>query len=374
VWTFLAETCLIAGNYTQARDALNRYLALEPDDPHGFTLLGQLEQFEGEQASAMRRFQHALGLVPGFAPARLALGEAEVVAGAWDDAGRRLDALAADLDAPASFRIHAAFALSDLRLASGRFREAIEPLQRLAAQIRREKIREAMALAQQGRAQAELGHYGEAQALSALAVQRSPGSATRYLFARGIVAQIRGDAAGLRAAAGEIRAQRIEGQDEHAKLSREDAARAAAYLEGLALIGAGEFVPAVEQLRRVASMPGYRYAIYERGLAQALLASGRAREALPSARAAAALRDPGDARLDLEIDRTRAILLEAEILKATGRQAEAADSARKFLARWTPEDHDQTERLLAERLVAGTADRVSAGSAQSARPRPSPSN
>ncbi len=371
VWTFLAETCLRVGDYAQAREALDHYLSLQPDDPHGFTILGQLEHFEGNLPGAMGRFRHALDLSPGFAPARLALAESEVPTGAWDDADTRLSALAGDADAPTVFRIDAAFALNGLRLARGRFLGAVEPLRRLAPEIEREQVRESMALAQQGRAQAERGRFAEADALIGRAIDRAPGFATRYLFARGGVARLRGDATGLRAAAAAIRAQKMQGDDEGVKLSREDAARAAAYLDGLAALVGGDATQAVEQLTRVVELPGYRYAIYDLGLAQALFAAGRTKEALAPAQAAATWRDPGDARLDLEVERARALLLEAEILATDGRRSEAAKRARAFLLRWTPEDHAQPERLRAERL-AGEA--VSGERAARAPLRPSPSN
>lgn len=371
VWTFLAETYVRLGEYAQAHDALNHYLALQPDDPHGFTILGQLAQFEGDHAGAMRYFLHVLELAPGFAPARLALGESEVIDGAWSEADARLSMLVADADAPTVFRIDAAFALNGLRLARGRFAASIEPLRQLAPLIEREHVREAMALAQQGRAQAERGRYGEAAALIRRAIERSPGAATRYLFARGNLAQLQGDANNVRAAATAIRRQTISGNDQHAKLSREDAARAAAYLDGVAALAAGDSAQAIERLTQAAAMPGYRYAVYELAFAQALLAAGRAAEALPRARDAAKTRDPGDFRLDLEIDRTRAVLLEAEILAAQGQNAAAAERARAFLRRWDAEDLTQGDRVRAEQIVAGA---LSAAQVARAQPRPTPSN
>lgn len=370
-WTYLAETYLRLGDYLQAREALDHYLALAPDDPHGLTILGELEQFEGHHDAAITHFRNALELVPGFAPARLALARAEVIEGAWNDADARLAALIADVEVPVVFRIDAAFALNGLRLARGRFAEAIEPLEQLMPAIERERVRAPMALAQWGRALAELGRHREANALIVRAVQGSRGAATRYLFAQGALAAQRGEVAGVREAAVAIRAQHIAGDDEGARLARDDAARAAAYLDGLALLNAGESSAAVDQLDSVARMTGYPYAIYGSGLARAYLAAGRTTEALPIARAAAAWRDPGDARLDLELERMRALLLEAGILAAEGQKASAAARARAFLERWTPGSPTQADRVRAERIAAGA---ISADEAARASLRPSLSN
>lgn len=371
VWTFLGETYLRMGDYAHAHEALDHYLSLRPDDPHGLTILGQLEQFEGDHEPAIAHFRQALGLVPGFAPARLSLAQAEAIAGQWDDADARLAALAADAEAPEVYRIDAAFALNGLRLARGRFAASIEPLERLMPEISRERVREPMALTQQGRALAERGHYRDAEALIARAIRGSKGPATRYLFARGQLAAMQADVPGVRAAAAAIRAQRITGTDDGARLAREDAARAAAYLDGIALLAGGAPAAAVDQFAMVTQMPGYQYAIYGLGQARAYLAAGRAADALPIARAAAAWREPGDARLDLELDRMHALLLEAEILAAMRQPAAAAACARAFLGHWVTKDPSQADRLRAEKL-AGRA--LSVGAAVCAPPRPTPNN
>jgi hypothetical protein len=103
----------------------------------------------------------------------------------------------------------------------------------------------------------------------------------------------------------------------------------------MADLHAGEAAKAVGALEKVVAMPGYQYAIYKLGLAQALSAAGRNAEALVLARAAVAERDAGEVRLDLEPDRSRALLLEAEILAALGRKSDAQARARDFLRRWS---------------------------------------
>jgi hypothetical protein len=117
----------------------------------------------------------------------------------------------------------------------------------------------------------------------------------------------------------------------------------------------GNAAKAVEALSHVATLPGYQYSIYKLGLARALLADQKPSQALEQARAAAAERDPGDIRLDLELDRSRAMLLEAETLAAMGQMSAATSRARDFLQRWRSADSRQAERVRAERLARAPA-------------------
>lgn len=365
IWSYLGETYLRIGDYDLARQSLGRYMQLQPKDPFGFTVLGQLEQLTGKPAEAAARFETALELEPGFAPARLALARTEVLRDRWDEAERRFEGLVADAGAAAAFRIDAAFDLSALRRAEGRFEASLAPLETLDSEIRREGIREAMALSQRGLAHAELGRFDDAAELIDLAVERSPGTPTRYLFARGLMLLMRDDAAGAAAVAGKIRGQKPATDDANeAKLAREDAVRAAMYLEGVVELDSGRASKAAEILRRVDALPGYQYALYKLGLARAVHALGDGAEALELARAAVAERGSGDIRLDdmrldLELDRSRALLLEAEILAALGKQDLASDRAGVFLRRWRADEAGRPERVRAQ-LIATKARRTSA--------------
>jgi hypothetical protein len=216
-----------------------------------------------------------------------------------------------------------------------------------------------MALSERGLMQAELGRYDEAERLIDLATTKSPGVPTRYLFARGTLMLMRGDAARARVVANEIRNLPVPSDNpQDAAIVREAALKAATYLEGLADLYAGEPSRSTEVLARAVALPGYQYSIYNLGLARALLAAGKPAQALKLARAAASERDAGDLRLDLELDRSRAILLEAEILKQLGQPAGAKERAREFLRRWQGAEPGQSDRLRAERLA--TSDRVAA--------------
>ena len=358
VWSSLGETYLRLGEYDLARQSLDRYLLLKPRDPFGFTILGQLGQLTGDTTAATRHFAHALELEPGFVRAQLGLAQTQVLQDEWIAAERMLRALVADREAPAISRIDAAFDLSSLLRAEGRFAASLEPLRELEPEIRKEAIREAMALAERATAQAELGRFDKAGELIDLAVERTPGTATRYLFARGSIHSMRGDVPGVRAAATEIRNQQISGDSpEETTLARENADRAAAYLVAMSDLLAGEAAKAVDSLTQVASMPGYQYSVYKLGHARALFAAGRHSEALELARAAATERDPREIRFDLELDRTRAQLLEAEILSAMGQGSEAAARARAFLQRWANADRGLKDTARAEKIGAAAAVR-----------------
>lgn len=163
---------------------------------------------------------------------------------------------------------------------------------------------------------------------------------------------MRGDFSGGRAVAAEIRAQRMPvGDPQDSDLARQNAARAAAWLDAMADLVAGDARKAVGELEQVVAMPGYQYSMYKLGLAQALSAAGRNAEALVLARAAVAERDPGDIRLDLEPDRSKALLLEAEILAALGRKSPAEARARDFLLRWSSADPGHRDLARAARIA-----------------------
>jgi hypothetical protein len=172
------------------------------------------------------------------------------------------------------------------------------------------------------------------------------------VFARGTLMLMRGDAARARVVASEIRNLPVPGDNpQDAAVVREAALKAATYLEGLADLSAGDAARSADVLARAVTLPGYQYSIYNLGLARALLAAGKPAQALKLARAAASERDAGDLRLDLELDRSRAILLEAEILEQLGQPDGAKARARDFLRRWQGAAPSQQDRLRAEQLA-----------------------
>jgi hypothetical protein len=61
--------------------------------------------------------------------------------------------------------------------------------------------------------------------------------------------------------------------------------------------------------------------------------------------------NPAEPRLDLDLDRVRAALVEAEINLALGRRAEASSGARKFLEAWARADPGLDDVAQARRLA-----------------------
>ena len=355
LWSYLGETYLRLGDYGRAREALDQYLVLQPNDPFGLTVLGQLAQLNNELDEAAGYFTRALEIEPDFERARLGLAQTEALRDRWPEAESLLQALVEDGEAPAAQRIDAAFDLSGILRAQGAFELSLRPLEALDAEIHKERLREEMSWAELGLMQAELGNFDEARRLIDQAVESSPAIPTRFLFARAMLSLKRRDAVGIREAAAEIRERLAQSQDSHGIAAEEAARKAAAYLDGMAYFVDGDFARATAALRVAVAMPGYQYSIYKLGLARSLFAEGNQREALELARAAGAERDPGDIRLDLELDRSRALLLEARILAADADLLGAQARARAFLKRWRYSKPGQEDRALAERLVKGVA-------------------
>ncbi|MGH3850428.1 MAG: tetratricopeptide repeat protein, partial [Pseudonocardiaceae bacterium] len=121
LWSYLGETFLRLGEYAQARQALDRYLVLKPNDPFGVTVLGRLAQLSDELDKAAGYFGRALELEPDFELARLGLAQTEALRDRWPAAESLLRALVADDGAASAHRIDAAFDLSGILRAQGEF-------------------------------------------------------------------------------------------------------------------------------------------------------------------------------------------------------------------------------------------------------------
>ena len=351
LWSYLGETYLRLDKYDEARQALDRYTVLQPDDPFGVTVLGQLAQLDGEPDKAAGYFARALEIEPNFERARLGLAQTEALRDHWPEAEGLLHALEADDEAAAIHRIDAAFDLCGILRAQGGFEPALRPLEEIRTEIQKEQFREELSWAELAIVHVELGNYAEARRLIDQAIKSSPGLPTRFLFARAMLHLKLGDAAGLREAAADIRAQLARSKDSQGTKAEEAAERAALYLDGMAAFVAGDFTGATATLRQAVAMPGYQYSIYKLGLARSLLAEGKHVEALQLTQAARKERDRGEIRLDLELDRSRALLLEARILAAAADPSGARARARSFLERWRYAKPGQEDRVLAERLV-----------------------
>jgi tetratricopeptide (TPR) repeat protein/predicted Ser/Thr protein kinase len=348
VWSIQGSAHLAMKDFNRAVLEFKKYVELEPGSANGHHLLGDAYRSQGELDLAAPEYEKALQADPSFHYATVALATVDALRGRRKEAAKGLSTLAADGTALPVHRIDAAFTLAAIERAAGRFRESARVLASLEKPIAEEKIRQAQALSERGAALAELGQLPQARRLIALAIERSPGVPTRYLYARGKLELKEQRFDDVRRTAAKI----LEGA-----LPPEDPDRteekAAASLRGRALLAEGKAEAAVEELSLAVTLSGYEYGIYRLSLADAYLAAGRLPEALAAATQSAAPLDPVEARLDLELDRSRSLLTIAEVRKALGREAEAAAAARQFLELWARADAGLPDVAEARRIAAG---------------------
>ncbi len=346
VWSQSGSAHLALGDLHRAALDFERYIALEPDSANAHHLLGDVYRAQEELDLAATEYSTALTIDPTFHFATIALAIVDVFRGRPDAAESRLVALVSDLDATPRHRIGAAFELSFLYRAQGRFRSAATVLEELEELIAGERVREAMALSVRGACWMELGNDEAARRLIDLAVERSPGAPSRYLFARGLFELHRGQYTAVEKTAEQI-LREAQPEDD----SDRTAQKAAAYLRGLRWLMMDAIDDATAELTRAVTLDGYKYVDYRLGLARAYLAAGRLREAMAASRQVANTTDLAEPRLDLELGRVRALLVLARVQEALGRPAESADHAREFLSRWSRADPGLPELDEARRLA-----------------------
>jgi tetratricopeptide (TPR) repeat protein len=328
-WMALGERLLDVGELAEAKVALEKYAAMQPDDGYAFALLGNLASLQGDVKTSISQHERALELKPGFPVALLGLARSLYLDGDWDGAVEHWQLLLADVEASAGFRIDAAFDLAGVFAGRGQFAESMLPISAVMPLIREESLRTALALSTLGQAEFKLGNAERAAVLLDEAVTESPGPATRYLFARGMFELQSGE---LDAAGSTV--QEIQKLAETADDPDLNEDKAANYLAGLLALQQNDLATATDRLKTTLDMQGYQYAVYKLGMAESLQAAGDLDKALALATEAESERDPGDLRLDLELDRARAILLRAEILAERGDIAGAQEQARRFIDLW----------------------------------------
>ena len=337
---------LALGDLHQATIDFERYVELEPGSANARQLLGDAYRAQGELDLAAEEYSASLAIDPTFRFSIISLAIVDTFRGRQEAAEYGLAGLVAELDAAPRNRIGAAFELASLHRSQGRFREAAATLAGLAEIIADEQVREAMALAVRGTSRMELGDDESARRLIDLAIERSPGVPTRYLFARGLLELHDGRFSALdRTTARILLGTRPEGDPDRTE------EKAAAYLRGLRRLATGEVEGAIAELTRAVTPEGYEYAVYRLGLARAYLAAERLREAMAASRQAAREIDLVRPRLDLELDRVRALLVLARAQEAMGRPSEAAAHAQEFLRRWAHADPGLPDVAEAHRLA-----------------------
>jgi tetratricopeptide (TPR) repeat protein len=342
----LGAAYLAKKDFEHAAGAVRKYAELEPDSPNAHEMLADFYRSQSELDMAAEEYAKTLELDPGFRSSAIALSVVDALRGRRAEAVRRLKTLVSDSSAPPRDRIDAAFELSYVLRALGRFREAARTLESVESLLRAEKIREALGLSVRGTSLMELGRSAEAERLIRLAIQRSPAVPTRYLFAKALL---------------ELETDRIPDSRKTAAAIAEKALppsdpdrteeKAAGYLRGLALLRESRPSEAMSTLTAALSLSGYDYAIYRLALAEAQLENGDVLAAFTTARQATASPDPVEPRLDLELDRVRGLLVLSQIRKAMNEQAEAASHARQFLEVWAGADPRLPELAVARALA-----------------------
>lgn len=307
-WMALGERLLDVGQLDEAEQALNRYVDAEPQDPYAHALLGSLWLLRGDTATAIAAYQRSQQLKPGFVIATLGLARALYLGGEPGKAEAQWRSLIDNSDVAGQYRIDAAFDLTGVLRGQGRFDEAIAALKAVDAPVREEGLYTATMLSTLGLLHLELGNAERAQALIDEAIAESPGVATRHLFARGVLELHDGDLDAVAATAEAIRALALPPEDPD---RTED--KAASYLLGLAALARGDLAAAGSAFAEALRQDGYEYALYALGRAHYLAEAGDLRAAADLAETAVSARDPGNLRLDLEMDRARASRLLGEL-------------------------------------------------------------
>lgn len=346
IWSMLGEAHLNLGELSLAVTELQEYVRLQPDSPNGHHILADAYRAQGELDLAVLEYSKALEIDAEFHYSTVSLAVVEFLSGRSSEARQRLRALVENEEAPPRNRIDGGFELASILRSEQRFREADGILQALEGSIAAEQIRQAMSLSTRGTCWMEIGEPGRARQLIAQSIEASPGVPTRYLFARGLLELGQGEFSALEATALGILEESLPADDPD---RTED--KAAAFLRGSALLEQGEVEGAIEELTRAVILEGYEYAVYRLGLARSYLSAGRLQEAMATARQAATDRDPADPRLDLDLDRRRALLLLAEVQLAMKRPAEAAAGARGVLTLWSEADPDLPDLARARELA-----------------------
>jgi tetratricopeptide (TPR) repeat protein/predicted Ser/Thr protein kinase len=347
-WSMIGQAYLESRNVNEAVTAFRRYVELEPDSANAHATMADAYRAQGEFDLAEEEYNKAITIDPSFYFSHVSLGVLDVLRGRYDEAEKRLEAVVNNERAQPRWRIDAASDLVYLRRAQGRFRDSVKPLVRLQKEIEKESIHEALALSLRGLSMMEIGDMPGAALLIERAIERAPAMVppTRYLFARGILELRQGKAEDARTTALEIlqRAGRFDNASPRAE-------KASAYLKGMSFFIDGKLDDAISELSRAVALQGGEYCIYRLGLARAYLAAKRLPEALAAAKQSAGPLDPIEPALELELDRVRAILVQAEVQLAMSRNSEAAASATKFLEIWHRADNGTPDRSIAERII-----------------------
>ena len=309
-WMALGERLLDVGELDEAAGAIDRYLKAEPTDPYAHVLLGNLHLLNGDTDSSIAAYQRAQEIKPGFVTASIGLGRSYFLAGDTESAKRHWSQVLDSTETATQHRIDAAFDLVGVLRSERQPREAIGVLESIDSEIREEGVYTAYMLSTLGLLHLDLGEADSAERFIDQAILESPGPATRYLFARGLVELHNESLAALEQTATAIRAQAQSTAD-----GQETEEKAADYLQGLAALAANDLGAARAAFESASGRSGYQYALYAVTHATCLAELGETQAALALLDTSLGHRDPNDLRLDLELDRNRAHELRKQLLQ-----------------------------------------------------------
>jgi hypothetical protein len=339
-WGAIGDLNLRLKRFDDADVALQRYVELAPENPNSQLLLGDSLFLRRRYEEARPHYEEAIKLDPQFGSAHLQLAYIDFLTDQWGGALTRFSALAASNDLNDSDRITAAFEWANLLRASGQCSQAQQVMDRFQSRIAQEQIREALSLALRGHCELDRGNIAAARDLAHEAVRKAPGRATRYLFLQALTEMEAKDAA-----AAETTIRAIEKEGLQSSKDDESSRKAARFLSGMLKLTLGDAPGAVLLMRQAAQVPGKEYDLYHLGLARALLAAGQAADAEAMAAIAIGTRDPVDPRVDLEMSRRRAMLLELQVLSKHGDKTRAEALRRTLAAMWADADADFLPRI-----------------------------
>jgi tetratricopeptide (TPR) repeat protein len=355
IWALLGAAHLAKKDFEHAAVALRKYTELEPGSPNAHEMLADFYRSQAELDLAAGQYRQALELDPRFGSSAVSLGVVDALRGRLQEAERGLRAVAQNASALPTYRTDAAKELAYVLRAQGRFRDSIRALESVERLFQNEKVFEALELSVRGLSRMEIGEYKEAERLTRLAIQRTPGVSTRYLFARALFELRMNRPGDVQKTISKILEQALPPSDPDRTEEK-----AAAYLRSLILLAEKKPAEARQALSPALSLEGHDYAIYRIALAQAYWMEGNLPDAFAAAKKATGPLDPVTPQLELELDRVRGLLLLAEIQKAMGNPTDAARLARQFLQIWASADSNLPEVARAKSLATPTISEESA--------------
>jgi tetratricopeptide (TPR) repeat protein len=329
VWGTLVTYLTAAGRLLEAEKAAQKHLSFAPEGPNPHSTLAEVWQSMGDYDAAKKHYGYALELDPNFVPAMQGLAQVHVVLGEFSEAAGLWDRLVSSSSVAPHYRISSAFNWAWVLRAREQCEDAFAILDRVATAVQEEQIRQALALELRGKCKLDIGKYEQAQSLFNQAILYAPSVPTGFLFSKGLFELKRNDIKAARFTVEEIMRNSLplENPDRTEE-------KAAAYLAGMVELADGNFGEAILQFRRSLELQGYRYSLYEVGLAEALFGDGQMAEARALVINAKDDRDPGDMRFDLEHDRVQAHRMAIQIAGKLGQTDEANALELSFHQRW----------------------------------------